>query len=439
MKVLLLAAGESKRMQPVKDKNMLFFSGKPLVIHQVEKLIKAGFKDIIVIGGAHNLRNLELIHENYDLEAKFQFVEQENLEEGMAGAVISAKNIIGDETLLIVSGNDVVDIEAYKLVKNSLNENCESLILGKKVRSYFPGGYLETKTDRTIKSIIEKPGEGNEPGDLVNIVVHLHKNPQKLIKTLETISSDKDDKYEVALDKLIKNGAKMKVLEFDGYWQPIKYPWHVFPIMEYFFENTKGHISKEANIAKTAVINNKESVTIKKGAKIFDNAVINGPCFIGENVVIANNSLVRNSIVNKGSVIGYSTEIARSYIGENVWTHSNYIGDSIVSDNCAFGAGTVTGNLRLDESEIKINIKGEKCGTKRNKFGIITGENIRCGINTSFMPGIKIGGNSIIGAGITIPRDIPENSFVKGKTEIEIKPNKATANPEKRKEMLDSL
>jgi len=74
-----------------------------------------------------------------------------------------------------------------------------------------------------------------------------------------------------------------------------------------------------------------------------------------------------------------------------------------------------------------------------NKFGLITGKNIRAGINTSFMPGIKIGSNSMIGAGIIVPYDIPENSFVKGKIELEIKPNKAKVSNESREEMMKKL
>ena len=42
-------------MQPIADKNFLCFLGKPLIIHQIESLIKADFNEILVMGGAHNL------------------------------------------------------------------------------------------------------------------------------------------------------------------------------------------------------------------------------------------------------------------------------------------------------------------------------------------------------------------------------------------------
>ena len=435
MKVLLLAAGRSKRMKPISDKNFLMFLGKPLIVHQIESLVKAGFNDFVVVGGAHNLDKLKNL--NFK-NIGYKVIEQKNLDEGMAGAVIASENEIGNDSICIVSSNDIVDEKAYQLVTNALNnKEANSIIIGKKVKKYFPGGYLQVDSNNFITSIIEKPGEGNEPSDLINIVIHYHRNPKKLIQKLKNISSDKDDRYEVALDALIKEGSKMKAVEFDGYWQPIKFPWHVFNAMEYFFKKSKKFISPDAQIAETAVI--KGDVIIEAGARIFDHATINGPCYIGNDVIVASNSLVRSSIVNKGCVIGYSTEIARSYLGENVWTHTNYIGDSIISDNCSFGSGTVTGNLRLDEKEISVNIQGEKVSSNTNKFGIITGENIRCGINTSFMPGVKIGSNCMIGAGLVIPHDIDENKFVKGSVNLEIRENKATLDKEARDKMKNKI
>ncbi|MBA4336941.1 hypothetical protein C0416_04195 [bacterium] len=439
MKVLLLAAGRSQRMQPIPDKNFLFFLGKPLIVHQIQSLIKAGFDDFAVIGGNHNLDKLKTLPQDYDLkDINYTVIEQQNLDEGMAGAVIACEEIIDGDPICIVSSNDIVDEKAYELVINeALDEEVDSVIVGKKVDKYFPGGYLEIDENGFIKSIVEKPGEGKEPSDLVNIVVHCHKNPKKLIEELKKVSSTRDDRYEATLDSLIKGGLKIKAAQFDGYWQPVKFPWHIFNVMKYFFGKMEKSISKNAQIAESAII--KGDVIIEDGAKIFENATISGPAYIGKDVIIANSSLVRDSMVNEGCVVGFSTEVARSYLGKNVWTHTNYIGDSIISDNCSFGSGTVTGNLRLDEKDIPVNVRGEKMSTGTNKFGLITGENIRCGINTSFMPGVKIGSNCMIGAGLVIPYDIDDNKFVKGHIELDVRDNKAELDSSARDEMRGKI
>lgn len=48
-------------------------------------------------------------------------------------------------------------------------------------------------------------------------------------------------------------------------------------------------------------------------------------------------------------------------------------------------------------------------------FGRIdVGNNVFIGINAILLPGIKIGDNSIIGAGAIVTRDVPSNSVVAG-------------------------
>lgn len=444
MKVIVLAAGRSKRLKPIEDKNFLEFLGKPLIQIQLEQLIASGFKDFAVIGGIHNLQNLKKIAEKImggkKSALKIVVLEQKDLDDGMAGALFAAEKFINNRPVLIVSANDVAGDEAYKsILKASEDLKNDSYILAKKVETYFPGGYLEVKSG-LIKAIAEKPGAGKEPSDLVNIVVHFHRNSKILFETLHKTKSQKDDRYEVVLDRLIKQGVRMKAVVHSGFWQAVKYPWHVLDLMEYFLGSIEGNgerKGKNVEIAPSATI--KGPVFLDDDVKIFDNAVISGPAYIGKNTVVATNALVRGSMIGENCVVGFGTEVARSYLGNNVWTHTNYVGDSVIGNNVSFGAGTVTGNLRLDEGNIKVGVNGERVDSGRNKFGLITGNNVRCGINTSFMPGVKIGNNSMIGAGIVVDRDVEDNKLVYGKTEMVIKENNAKLNYKNRKNMKSKL
>jgi len=38
--------------------------------------------------------------------------------------------------------------------------------------------------------------------------------------------------------------------------------------------------------------------------------------------------------------------------------HLSYIGDSIIGEGCNFGAGTNVANLRVDNDEVRIDVKG---------------------------------------------------------------------------------
>jgi len=425
MKVIILAAGQSTRMQPVRDKVFLDFLGESLIEHQISTLRQAGFDDFVVVAGEHNYSDLSALLGPYGDQVA---ICMQTSPTGMHGAIMAAKEHVDySEPVLVFNSNDVVDLEAFsQIIAAYDSQPADAYILGKKVSEYFPGGYLKTNEQGLIEGIVEKPEPGTEPSDLVNLVVHLYRNFGQFAEALETAKSDRDDLYEVAMDNLIKAGSKFLAVQYEGFWQPIKYPWHVMDVFRHLCEKklseTRGqYISPSAHVDETAII--KGAVIIDDGAKIFEGAIVKGPAYIGKNSVVANNALVRDSHIGANSVVGFGTEIARSYLGREVWTHSNYIGDSIIGNNVSFGGGTVTGNLRLDEKNIPVNIKDEKIDSGTNKLGLITGDNIRFGINTSTMPGIKIGSNSFIGAGIIIGQDIPEASFVRGETTLKISEN----------------
>lgn len=414
MKAVLLAAGQSRRMKPVEDKNFLSFLGKYLIQHQLEMIKEAGFKDIVIVAGKHNHARLAA------LDKKIAIVEQEGF--GMDRAILAAKKKIGNEPFLLFGSNDVVGIEALKLIKKTVQSGgAESFVLATRVVGYFPGGYLEVERG-FIKNIVEKPEPGKEPSDLVNLVVHFHKNLPSLIKYIEKVKGNRDDRYEVALSMMAHDGIKMKAIPYNGFWQPIKYPRHIQNVFSYFFEKAKKRISKSARISKNAMING--DVIIEDGVKILDGAVINGPCYIGRGSVIATNALVRDSHIGAECVIGFGSEVARSYLGDFVWTHTNYIGDSVIGNNVAFGAGAVTGNLRLDEGNIIVECDGKKIDCGSNKFGAVIGNDVRIGVNTSLMPGVKIGAGSFVGAGIVVAENIPAKSFVRGNFKLKISENK---------------
>ena len=427
--VLLLCGGRSSRMWPLSDKIFFEYLGKTILEHQVQMLLDAGFLKIHIVGNGLNLERIQNTLEGGFKKTNlvFTFSEQKNLEEGMLGGILSVKEKInGASPLLIMSSNDVVDKFLFKkLFQERKKSRADILVCGKKVKNYFPGGYLVLDSENYVKKIIEKPGEGKEPSDLINLVLHFFRSPKALFEKLENvrISSSSNYGYELCLQELFDSGQKCKVVSYSGPWFALKYPWHHLDLMYHFFENFKRKkIHPSVKIPKNVVISGK--AIIEKGVKIFDFAVINGPAYIGAGSIIGNHVLIRDSHIGKNCIIGHGTEIARSYLRKNIRCHQNYIGDSVLDKNVSFGAGTRTGNLRLDEKEIMVKIKNENIKTGKNKIGLFCGKNIRVGINTNFMPGIKVGKNSFIGAGITINKDIKNSSFVFQKMYLEERENK---------------
>jgi bifunctional UDP-N-acetylglucosamine pyrophosphorylase/glucosamine-1-phosphate N-acetyltransferase len=436
MQVILLAAGQSTRLAPIEDKNLLEFAGKTLIEHQIAALKKAKLRDIVVVANKFNLPKIEAVLKGYKNVA---VTEQKDLKEGQKGGVLAGAKVVGHKNIMVMSTNDVFDEKLFEdMIKTSKQKEVDGVIAGKKVNTYFPGGYLKVDKKGFLTDIVEKPGKGKEPSNLVNLVCHVFNDFPKFTKYLKEVKSKKDDKYEVALDSYIKKGkAHMLVQPYKGDWKAVKYPWHIIHLMNHFLKNLEGKIDRSAKIAKSAVIEG--NVFIEKNVRVLHNAVIKGPAYIGEGTIIANNALVRESMIGKNCVIGYSTEVARSFINHDVWMHSNYLGDSIIDYNVSLGAGTVLGNLRFDEKNVKVYIKKDRIDTGMSKLGAIIGSGARFGINSSTNPGVKIGKDCFIGGNVLVEKDIPDGKLVLLDQKLKMVNNHSPVRMEDRNELMKKL
>jgi bifunctional UDP-N-acetylglucosamine pyrophosphorylase/glucosamine-1-phosphate N-acetyltransferase len=172
-----------------------------------------------------------------------------------------------------------------------------------------------------------------------------------------------------------------------------------------------------------------------------ENAVVRGPCYIGENTVIGNNSLVRGGAsIGDNCFVGFTTEVKTSLIGDNCLFHMNYVGDSIISDNCLFGSGATTGNLRFDEKNVNVMVDGKKVDSGIHKLGVIMGDHCNAGINSSLTPGVKVGPYSIVGSGVCLQEDLdPGKAAFLDKKDTVTKENTITLSPDEKAKLSKLL
>ncbi len=437
MKAVFLCGGRGKRMFPIaEDKFLLDFLDKPLLEHQINAACRAGLSHFVIIGNPDNIKRVEQITKRIpEIEVDLA-IQKKSL--GIANALKSAEPFLHGQ-FLIINPNDVFSSSAYtKILSEAEKTSASSYIVGYQVPKYFPGGYLQVNSQNELLHIVEKPNPGEEPSNLVNILIHCHTNAEELLRSIETVQTTRDDVYECALDNMVKGGRKIKVVPYDDFWAPIKYPWHIFKVMEYFLDNAQPCIASSARISEKATIEGK--VVLSDNVKVLENAVIRGPAYIGPNSIIGNNALVRDySHIGSNSVIGYCTEVKHSYIGDDCWFHSNYIGDSIVDDNCSLGAGTILANFRLDERNIQIKVGDNLVDTGYDKLGAILGRGCRIGVNASLMPGVRVGPDSVVGPQVCLHDDLKANKMVLAASRPRVTDNKTSLDEGKRRELLDKL
>lgn len=404
---VLLTGGDSGRLWPLKDKSSLSFLGTTLIEHKINLLSRAGIKNFIIVVNKENALSCHNMAEKYK-NIKLDVIIQK-IELGMAGALLSAAELIMDKPVLILTPSDVFKEEVITSFLDSLDTDTEVKVLGLRSDNDFIGGYM-TYEGKLVTHIIEKPPLGRRPGNLVKMVFDYFKSADKLLDKITQLRASSDDIYERAMQTLIDNGAKVQLWIFSGDWAYLKYPWHTLNVMDFFLKELTSSDIKSAKIDKSVII--KGNVWIEEGVEIAENSVIAGPVYIGKRTKIGNNVLIRNSMIGHDCVVGFGTEIARSYIGGGCFFHKNYIGDSVLADNVYFGAGAITANFRLDGKEIKSAADKIKIDTSMVKLGAMIGGNCKIGVNVSLAPGIKVGAHTFINSGNHIDRDIEDNKFV---------------------------
>lgn len=385
--ILILAGGDSTRFWPLKEKTLFSFMGKSVLEHILAAVSPHGEKIIVVTNEENNpsIKKIKSIHET---------VIQKDVASGMAGAILASRDIVKGD-LLILNGNDLFDPAILTaLLRDVAEKDIDLAFVAKKTHSYFPGGYLAFNPEGQLMGIIEKPDPRRTPSDLTNLVVDYFKDSDKLISILEQVRSEKDDLFEIALTEFIKK-HKTHYIVYENFWYTLKYPWHVLPMMSHFLSSLGNE------------------VRLGKNVKISNTAKVVGPCVIGDNTVIGDFALVRQSHIGKNCIVGSHTEVARSYLGDHVFLHRNYIGDSVLATDVLMGAEATTANFRFDEKSVNSLVKNKKIDTQLVKLGAMIGTGSKIGVNTTLLPGIKIGSHTYIAPGYTIAEDVADGMFVR--------------------------
>ena len=124
MKAMILAAGRGERMRPLTDhipKPLLKVGGKSLIVWRLERLAKAGFKEV-VINYAHLGEQIEqALGDGSVWGLNVQYSPETSALE-TAGGIANALPLLGDAPFLVVNGDVFTEIDfgALQLVSPNL-------------------------------------------------------------------------------------------------------------------------------------------------------------------------------------------------------------------------------------------------------------------------------------------------------------------------------
>ena len=430
---VVLVAGSGKRFRPFQcDKNLFPLLGKTYFDFTVRDMLPKEVTSLVLVVNEKNQKQFAAMEFGIP---HTHIVQKDG--DGMSDALLSAREVIRGKSVLIIIADDVTDSLMFRRVLDVAGKRLFGVLPVYRTKTYFPGGYIAFDGQRPI-GIVEKPKEGKEPSAFVYFGGQYIEDADLLLDAIMSVKTDSDDVYERALTQLMASHDFAIVPQDEGFVS-LKYPWHVLNVTDYLLHHrlVPGQ-GKRVEIHNNVAISG--DVYIGNNVRIFENTKIVGPVYIGDNTIIGNNNMIRESYIGADCVTGFNTDITRSYIGDQCWFHSNYVGDSVLEGNISMGSGSVLANLRLDEGEIFSLVKGERVNTHRTKLGAMIARDVRIGVNVSIMPGVKIGSNSMIGAGVTLDTDIADQSFCVAKKGYDVKKNtKPVAAPQARGEYRSKL
>ncbi|MBI5730515.1 MAG: GlmU family protein [Ignavibacteriales bacterium] len=331
---------------------------------------------------------------------------------------------------------------------------CGILTLREKIEKLFPSAkiflhcrkYLEEKVKEINKNLLVNNLSGLDSCLFVNgrtilnskIVEQISKKEDALYFSGETFVAAKLSSYN--LEKVIsKLDSVFTTSHFEGIERSdcettiINYPWDLISnngeqiLSDFVFHKTKkknihGKVYEGAvllnekdifigvdSVIKPGVVIDAEEgpVYIGKNVKVMPNAVIVGPCFVGDNSIIKIAAKVyENTSIGEFCKVGGEVEgsIIHSYANKQ---HDGFLGHSYISPWCNLGADTNNSDLKNNYGNIKVIINDKQVDSGKMFVGLVMGDHSKTSINTMFNTGTVCGvASNIFGSGFP-PKYIP--------------------------------
>lgn len=409
--VVILAAGQGKRLQPVTygyPKAMIRILEKPLLEWAVEGLLESlgdRLGKIVLVVGFEK----EKIVSHFKAKPyakRMAFVEQtEQL--GTGDALRAAASKVSAESFFVLNGDAFFDPSLYSFLLQQVSKG--PYIVAKQEADASSYGVLVTDESEFLRDLVEKPA--NSENRLVSTGTLLL--PKHFFSYLDALKPSPRGELELT-DALLQfaQKEKLKVISFPGFWTDVGYFWNYLHASEYALAHLMPEI-RQGTVEDFVVIKGK--LHLGKGSIIKSGTYIEGDAYVGEDAIVGPNAYLRKGVViERNCHVGNSTELKASIVmRDSNAAHLSYVGDSILCEDVNLGAGTKIANLKFDASTILITLHGLKVDSKRNKLGAVVGKGTKTGVNASINCGVLIGEHCRVFPNVSVFKNQPSHAEVR--------------------------
>ncbi len=435
LNVIILGAGDGKRMKSKLSKVLHSLAGRPLVEH-VYKTSKLLDPQVIHLVFGKNGDQLKSHLSHLDVNWVYQ-----DAQLGTGHAVQQVLPHLSDDQHVLVLYGDVPLIEADAL-KQLVEQTADGKVGLLVATLDDPTGFGRVLRDDSgqVCGVVEHKDASIEQRQIKEFNTGIMAAPVSLLhKYLPQVGNDnQQNEYYLPdiLEMAYKAGVEIIDVEVPAFEVQGVNSRRQLAALEREFQMKKAEQLMDLGVtlldpARIDIRGSLETgqdviidvnVLFEGKVKIGSNSYIGPNCvikdaIIGENSRIEANSIIDGAKISKGcavgpfarlrpgadlkngSKVGNFVEVKKALIGEgSKVNHLSYIGDSVIEEGVNVGAGTITCNYD---------------GVSKHQTTIKSGAFI--GSNTALVAPVTIGENATVAAGSTITKDVRDNELAVGR------------------------
>ena len=222
MKAILLAGGQGTRLKAVTGdlpKPLVPLLGRPLAEHILRLLKKHGITEVCAALRYRPETIRAALGDGSSLGLHLTYrVEEQEL--GTAGAVKNCRDFIGNEDVLVISGDAACDLDLTELLQRHREQNAAATLALHHDASPLRYGLAVTDENGAIRAFVEKPGWRRVVTDLVNTGIYILSPPAlAAIPEGQAFDFGKD-----LFPLLLQQGALLLGVPLSGYWCDVGTP-----------------------------------------------------------------------------------------------------------------------------------------------------------------------------------------------------------------------
>lgn len=355
MKAVIMSGGFGTRLRPLTcniPKPMVPMMNKPMMEHIVDLLKKHGITDIV----ATLFYQPEIIKDYFSDGSKFGIKMQYRKAEadyGTAGSVRNAADFL-NERFIIISGDVLTDFDLEKAIEFHEKKKAKATLVLTHVVNPLSFGVVITDAGGKITRFLEKPSWGEVFSDTINTGIYIIEP-----EVLRLIPYQKEFDFSKNLfPTMLEQDMGLYGYVADGYWRDIG---NLNEYQEAHLDGLDDKVNVElpgnkvgtAFVGENSVVetdpgNLQGTVLIGKNCRIGKNVKIIKSS-IGNDVVIEEGAVIRNSVIWSDTSIGRGAELSSCVIGKwcSIGAHTVVSDNVFISDKCVIGT----------ESKLAPNIK----------------------------------------------------------------------------------